>query len=334
MGFCYLAKPVIIPFILALYLSLILSPLVNFATSQLKIPRTVSSILVVLLVLAILLAGLYFLVGQAQSFMKDFPKYAYKLRTLLGSLQKEVKQIQEKTEVLTPEEKSIPEVKISSTWTNYLANLGTVFEMVSTLVLVLFFVLFLLKDQDIFKKKLISIASRTHRKLTLNILDDISQNIQQYLVTMSLINLALVGIHTVSFFLQGIPYFYIWGLLVGLLNFIPYVGPFIALIPPTLMAIIQYEGWGRPLLLVAIYAFIQTLEGNYITPSLVGRQVDLNPIAILLSAIFWTWLWGPVGLLLSTPLLVSLKVVLDRFENLRPVAIFLGESVEEPEGSS
>lgn len=139
--------------------------------------------------------------------------------------------------------------------------------------------------------------------------------------------------HTLSFFLQGIPYFYIWGPLVGILNFIPYVGPFIAMIPPTLMAVIQYEGWKHALLLVAIYLFIQNLEGNYITPSLVGHHIDLNPIAQLLSAIFWTWLWGPIGLLLSTPLLVSLKVIIDSFENLKPIGIFLSETVDQAEGS-
>jgi YHS domain-containing protein len=157
-AFCYFAKPVIIPFILALYLSYILSPLVSFATHRLKIPHTIASILAVLLALTVILTGLYFLIGQVQNFMEDFPKYSYKLRTLIGGVQKEVKQIQEKTEDLT-EKKDIPEVKIANQSTNYLKTLTTTFDLVSTFVLVLFFVLFLLKDQIVFKKKLITIAS-------------------------------------------------------------------------------------------------------------------------------------------------------------------------------
>jgi predicted PurR-regulated permease PerM len=117
----------------------------------------------------------------------------------------------------------------------------------------------------------------------------------------------------------------LWGALAGLLNFIPYFGPFTVVIVLTLVGVSTGESVGEGLLPPLIYLGVHALEANFITPMILGRRLTLNPVVIFTSLIFWTWLWGIAGALLAVPLLMTLKIICDHFKPMAPVGEFLSQ---------
>src|SRR5712671_6611482 len=197
-------------------------------------------------------------------------------------------------------------------WTGtFLAGIG------ETLVLLYL----LLASGDLFLQKLVRVVpTLSDKKLAVEISHEIQQNISNYLFSVSLINVGLGLVVSGGLYFMGVPNAAMWGILVALLNFVPYFGPVAGVIILGTIGFLSFDTLWKGLLPPAWYLVLHLLEANLITPVLLGRRFTLNPVIIFVSLIFWTWLWGIPGALLSVPILVSIKIVCDRVPAMSAVS--------------
>jgi len=200
-------------------------------------------------------------------------------------------------------------------WTGtFLAGVG------ETLVLLYL----LLASGDLFLQKLVeAMPTFSDKKKAVEISHEVQQNISNYLFSVSLINLGLGILASVGLYWLGVPNAVMWGMLVAVLNFVPYFGPVAGILLLGVVGLLSFDTLWRGILPAAWYLVLHLLEANFITPVLLGRRFTLNPVVIFISLIFWTWLWGVPGALLSVPILVSIKVVCDRVPTLSQVSSVL-----------
>ena len=185
----------------------------------------------------------------------------------------------------------------------------------------------LLASGDLFLQKLVRMMPTLRdKKRAVEISHEIQQNISNYLFSVTLINFGLGLAVSGGLFFMGVPNAAMWGLCVAVANFVPYFGPVAGVIVLGAVGMLTFETLGKGLLPPAWYLLLHLLEANLITPLLLGRRFTLNPVVIFVSLIFWTWLWGVPGALLSVPILVSIKVVCDRVPAMSSVSELLSRS--------
>jgi predicted PurR-regulated permease PerM len=182
----------------------------------------------------------------------------------------------------------------------------------------------LLASGDLFLQKLVRVMpTLTDKKRAVDISHEIQQNISNYLFSVTLINVGLGVIVSLGLYFMGVPNAAMWGILAAVLNFIPYFGPVAGVILLAAVGMLTFDTLWRGIFPPAWYLLLHTLEANFVTPVLLGRRFTLNPVVIFVSLIFWTWLWGMPGALLSVPILVSIKVVCDRVPAMSSVSELL-----------
>lgn len=374
-AFLYFARVILVPVVLAAFLSYVLNPLVKqlsrlrFPTTNLRLPRIVSVTLVVIFS-AVLTGALGFVLGnQMRQLGAELPKYSQRIAEDINQIRKKVLEVEDRVqksfepirvnpegEGAGPEEPDLPpdaEPKLenplerpdeqkqsrkivvrpgdSNLWQRispFLAGglsglLGYAVQGI-TLMFVLFFILLQAPN---FKNKLLNIVGTTdrRRRVTLHALEDINRDVQKYLFGRALINVVLAIAIAVAFLIYGIRYALLLGIVGGLLNFIPYFG---AVVGMGIAAAVAYMQFGTPstvLTTAVIYFVLTSIEGNLITPIALGRQLQLNSLAVLLGLIFWGWLWGAIGMLLAIPILAVARVVSEHVPDLEPVAELLRE---------
>jgi predicted PurR-regulated permease PerM len=195
------------------------------------------------------------------------------------------------------------------------------------LLMVLFLTYFLLASGDIFRRKLLKISgpALSRRKVTAQALDEITTNIQRYVLIQLLLSI-VVGIATwLAFLWIGLENAAAWGIAAGIFNTVPYVGPVIVTVGSALAGAVQFGTLSMGAVVGAVSLVITTLEGYLLAPLLTGRAGRLNAVVVFLSVALWGWLWGPWGLILGVPIVMMVKAVCDRIENFRPVGELLGE---------
>ncbi len=194
-------------------------------------------------------------------------------------------------------------------------------------VLVLFLVYFSLVTGDLFKRKLVKIAGPTlsNKKATLEILNDISEQIATFIRVQILTSLVVAVATAVALWAFGLEQFLVWGLLAGLFNSIPYLGPVIVTGALGFVALLEFNDPVKTAYLCAVTFAITSLEGFLLTPWLMGRAAQMNPVAIFVGLLFWSWVWGIWGTVLAVPMLMILKAICDHLEDLQPVGELLGE---------
>jgi predicted PurR-regulated permease PerM len=195
------------------------------------------------------------------------------------------------------------------------------------LLMVLFLTYFLLASGDIFRPKLLKISgpALSRRKVTLQALDEITTNIQRYLLMQVVLSI-VVGVATwLAFLWIGLNNAAAWGIAAAIFNTVPYVGPVIVTVGSTLAGAVQFGTLSMGAAVGAISLVITTLEGYLLAPLLTGRAGRLNAVVVFLSVALWGWLWGPWGLILGVPIVMMIKTVCDRIENLQPIGELLGE---------
>jgi predicted PurR-regulated permease PerM len=239
--------------------------------------------------------------------------------TNLGATEEEKREQQ--AAVPTVEVKDSRDARSILDWTGtFLVGLG------ETLVLIFL----LLASGDLFLQKLVHVMPTLRdKKRAIEISREIQQNISHYLFSVTLINIGLGIVVSAGLYFMGMPNALMWGMLVAVLNFVPYFGATFGVILLAAVGLLTFDTAWLSLLPPAWFALLHLLEANFITPVLLGRRFTLNPVVIFVSLIFWTWLWGVPGALLSVPILVSIKVVCDRVPSLLSVGELLTNSMKE-----
>jgi predicted PurR-regulated permease PerM len=324
-AFLYFARPVVMPIVLACMAAMTLKPLIRWL-SYCRIPPAVSAAVVISLLVAGVTIGFLQLGQPALAWMNDAPQHMTELRQKAQKIFPGITRFNQAAAAVnnlgaTEEEKEktpTVEVKASRVPSGFI-NWTGIFLIGAGEMLVLLYLL--LASGDLFLQKLVHVMpTLSDKKRAVEISHEIQQNISNYLFSVSLINLGLGVVVSGGLYFMGVPNPVMWGMLVALLNFIPYFGPVAGVTLLAVVGLLTFDTLWKGILPPAWYLLLHLLEANLITPVLLGRRFTLNPVMIFVSLIFWTWLWGVPGALLSVPILVAIKIICDRAPSLSAVS--------------
>jgi predicted PurR-regulated permease PerM len=323
----YVASAIILPVILAFVLSLLLQPAVRLL-GRVHLPRAVGALLTVLLVIGVLVGLVAALSVPASTWAERLPEGIPRLETHLQvmkgpieALQKVIQQAEQVADA-PPSQGSIVSVRRDLGLTGALfAGTRSVLDGLFTTVLVLYF---LLVAGDIFLRRIVEILPTFgNKRQAVDISQQIQEDISGYLVTITAMN-AAVGVTTAAaMYLCGLGDPLLWGVTAFLLNYIPILGPLFGVGIFVLVGMLSFESLWWALLPPALYFGIHLVEGEALTPMLLARRFTLNPVLIILSLIFWFWMWGVIGAILAVPMLAILKIISDRLRPLKALGHFL-----------
>lgn len=326
----YFAAPVLIPITMALLLALILSPIIR-RMQRIHVPPPLGAALLLIVLLGGFMAGIYGLSSPAMHWVEQAPQAIQKLESTFhqssGPLQ-ELRQTRQKIGNATGT-KSQPatgpeKVKVvgqSKTINRVLATTPTFLSDIGITIVLLYF---LLAAGDSFLRSLVRVIPRLHDKiLAVEVAHGIQHHISRYLMTISLINLSLGFIDGLILWALGMPDPALWGALIVVFNFVPYVGAACMILILSLVALVTYNDIGMILLVPASILAMSILEGQFFTPHTVGRRLALSPVAIFITLVVMGWMWGIVGAIIAVPLLAAFKLFCEEIESLNPIAEFL-----------
>jgi predicted PurR-regulated permease PerM len=237
----------------------------------------------------------------------------------------QVSRAAEKVEEATDMDKKTPQVEIKGPSITQQFFGGTT-ALLSAAMVVIFLTYFLLAAGDLFLQKLVAVLPQLKDKKTaVSIVRETEVQVSRYLVVTTVINIG-VGVATgIALALVGMPSPVLWGVIAGVLNFVPYIGGLVNTVILALAAFLAFEELGRALLPPIVFTVINILEGNLITPWILGRRMRLNTVAVFIGLVFWWYVWGIPGAILAVPIMASIKIACDHIESLRPVGEFLAE---------
>ncbi len=317
-GVLYLAREVLIPLALAVLLSFLLAPAVRWL-ERWRLGRVLSTLGVVALGFVVIGAVAYVAVDQAVSLTAKLPEYranvTKKIRAIrhpqtggLGKAAEAIKDLERQTDPAP--QKPMPVVETRKSAFGQLAEvLAPVAKPVATALAVIVFTILILLNRENMRDRLIALFGAQRINVTTQAMGEASSRVSRYLAMQLVVN-ACFGIpFGFALWLIGLPNAALWGLLATLLRFIPYAGVWLAVSMPALLAFAISDGWSMVAWTLGTFLALELLLVNAVEPWLYGRSAGLSPIAIIAAAIFWTWLWGPVGLLLATPLTVCVAVM-------------------------
>ena len=323
----YVAKLILVVVLISILLAFVLAPIVDLQV-RFNIPRSFGSLVAVgLLVGAIGLAS-YVSYSRALDFMHEVPKYKARIQALGAKFREQAEQIQQTTDAVMPEsadESKALTVKQSSNWTDMVSkNANSVSELVLALTFIPFLVFFMLSWQDHVRSQTVMLFSMENRNSAYVMLGLIARMIRSFILGNFIIGVFL-SIGSIALFgLIGLPYFYFLGAISGFLSLIPYLGVLLAILPP-LVADLGHLTTGFALLIIAIILGLHLIAMNVLYPKILGKRLQLNPLAVTLALLFWGWLWGAMGLILAVPITGAAKIICDHIERLRPYGAWLGE---------
>ncbi|WP_038960177.1 AI-2E family transporter [Bradyrhizobium japonicum] len=323
----YLASAIILPVVLAFVLNLLLQPAVRLL-GRVHLPRAVGALLTVLLVIGALVGLVAALsvpaVTWAERLPEGIPRLEAHLQVIRGPIEALQKLIQQAEQVADapPSKGSMVSVRRDLGLTGALfAGTRSVLDGLFTTVLVLYF---LLVAGHIFLRRIVEILPTfSNKRQAVDISQQIQEDISAYLVTITAMN-AAVGITTAAaMYLCGLGDPLLWGTTAFLLNYIPILGPFFGICIFVLVGMLSFESLWWALLPPVLYFGIHLVEGETLTPMLLARRFTLNPVLIILSLVFWFWMWGVPGAILAVPMLAILKIISDRLRPLKALGHFL-----------
>jgi predicted PurR-regulated permease PerM len=322
----YVASSIILPVVLALVLNLLLQPAVRLL-GRLHVPRAVGALLTVFLVIGAL-AGLVAALSVpaanwAERLPEGIPRLEAHLEVMKGpiqALQSIIQQAEQATDA--PGRGSIVSVRRDLGITGALfAGTRSALDGLFTTVLVLYF---LLVAGDIFLRRIVEILPTfSNKRQAVDISQQVQEDISAYLLTITAMNAAVGAATAAAMYLCGLGDPLLWGATAFLLNFIPILGPLFGVGIFVLVGMLSFDSLWWALLPPAIYLGIHLVEGETLTPMLLARRFTLNPVLIILSLVFWFWMWGVLGAILAVPMLAILKIVCDRLRPLKALGHFL-----------
>ena len=339
------ASAVFIPLLLGLMSSYALSPVVSLL-QRWHIPRVLGAAVVLIGLVGGLGSMIYSLSDDAATLIESLPEAAQKLRESVqatpGEPEGAMEKMQQTAERLeqaaresgsgaSPPARGVTRVQVEPPrfdikdylWSGTMGLAG----LVGQAAVVFFIAFFLLSSGDSFRRKMVRIAGPTlsRKKVTLQVLNEITEQIQRYLMLQVFAGV-LVGVATWGALLWlGVDGAAVWGLVAAVLNLVPYLGSIMTAAGLALVVFLQFGTLGMSALVGGVSLFINTIEGNLLTPWLTGRASRMNPVAIFIGVLAWGWLWGLWGLLLGPPLMMVVKAVCDRIDDLKPIGELLGE---------
>jgi predicted PurR-regulated permease PerM len=322
----YFMRAMLLPLVLALLLSYLLAPVVR-ALGHLRIRPPFAAGIVLLSLLGAVVYSVSFLTEPAAGWIEKAPYSLHQLQQKLLPLKKPMEKVAQATgeidKLTSTEEAQAKTVVVKRSVVAEIFFTQTP-EFIASAVVMFILLYFLLAYDGVFLTKIIKITRRLgDKKRAVSIMREIETQISRYLLTITTINIGLgIAVGTTVHFL-GLRNPVMWGVLVATLNFVPYLGALTGIICMTLGAVLSFDSLGYALIFPASYLLLAILEGNFITPLVLGRSLTLNPVLILIAIAFWGWMWGIAGMILAVPILATFKIFCDHIEPMAPLAEFM-----------
>jgi predicted PurR-regulated permease PerM len=355
-GTLYIAREVLLPLTLAILLSFVLTPLL-LLLRKIKVPRVLAVIIVVTLAFAIIFGLGWMMSQQASQLAGDLPRYQHVLAEKIATLRKSAAssstlekaagalkgiedELNRSSAPPAPSAAPTPSLEDKNSNKPVLVQitkpeprafeilqsvLGTVLPPLATAGIVILFVIFILLQREDLRDRLVRLMGASDMQRATATMNDAATRLSGYFLRQVLINSAYGFFIALGLWAIGIPSPMVWGILAMLMRFVPYVGPFIAAAPPVLLGAVVDPGWTMMLLTGGLFLGSEFIMGQVVEPLVYGHGTGLSPIAVILSTVFWTWLWGPLGLLLAMPLTVCLVVLGRHVEGLNFLEVLLGD---------
>jgi predicted PurR-regulated permease PerM len=324
----YFMRAMLLPLVLALLLSYLLVPLVR-GLARMRIRPLFGSAIVLVALIGGIVYAFSFLSEPASGWIEKAPYSLQQLKLKLLPLKKPIEKVAQATgeiDKLTTaeEEQAKPQAVVVKRSALAEAFFTQGPEFIASAVVMLILLYFLLAYDGVFLAKIIRVMPRLgDKKLAVAMVRDIEDHISRYLLTITTINIGLgIAVGTAVHFL-GLRNPVMWGVMVALLNYVPYLGALTGIICMTLGAVLSFNSLGYAMVFPASYLILAILEGNFITPVVLGRSLTLNPVLILIALAFWGWMWGISGMILAVPILATFKIFCDHIEPLAPIAEFM-----------
>lgn len=327
----YFAADILLPISLAIYLNLLLSPLIR-RLQCIGIKPAVSALVLVILLVWIVVAAINLLNEPAQQWISQAPERLRDLRANLANVKQPMENIRE----LSNEMKGMAELDKSGAEVVQKVEIEEP-DLVSQLVdrlptsvtsigIVIFLTFFLLASSGSFSRKFTHMGRCfAERRRILVVISDIRKSISTYLVTITCINTVLGLVVTSTMYLLGFEDPWLWGIVAGLLNFIPYVGPMVTILVLAFVGITTFPDSIKAAISPLLYLCLSTVEGQVITPMVIGQRLELSPVVVFLFLVLWGWIWGPIGMLLAVPIVVAIKIVLENLPSVSALAPLLSK---------
>lgn len=358
----YFGKPVLMPLALAALLAFLLNPMVNFLCHW-RLPRGLAVLLVTMCVFS-LLGVLGWVIGrESASLAASLPNYQENITQrinsfydskrggLLEKLQDLKRDIEKTTDAASAEADSkegqprppegatsapevvsptlaepIPPVEVPQSSGLLGGLLGSAGEGLGYAATVVLFLIFILLRQQELRNRLMRLGGFRHVTAITRALDETGNKVGRYLMMQALINGLYGGVLAVGLYFLGMPYVVLWGVLAALFRFIPYVGPIAVAVLPSVLSLAVFNDWQHPLMVVTLIAVLELLTNMVLEPVLYGQTVGVSDLALLVAIVFWTWLWGGIGLVMATPLTVCLVVMAKHVPTLEWVETLMGDN--------
>lgn len=350
----YFAREILVPIALAVLLSFVLAPLVRMLR-RLKVPRTLAVVGAVGMAFLIIFSFATMVMVELNQLATDLPRYEFTLGEKIRDLRDAVgraglltnasnllkdldRQLKTKDQNEAPATKSSladgagktpipvevhqPDPAASETLVAMLRPLVTPFT--TTGIVVIFLIFFLFQREDL-RNRFIRLAGSEDMERTTAALDDAGRRLGRLFLTQLILNATFGAVIGLGLAVIGVPSAPLWGLLAMILRFVPYIGAILAASLPIALAAAVGSDWSMALWTIALFAVVEPLTGQVVEPLVCGRSAGLSPVAVVVAASFWTWLWGPLGLLLSTPLTLCLVVLARHVDRLQFIDVMLGD---------
>lgn len=328
----YFARDVLLPIVFALLLTLTMRPIVR-SLSRRGIPAGLTAVLLVVSIGIGATVSVYVLSGPVGTLAARAPMIGQEVRWKMRDVLAQVSALQamsdevaglasgngadgaetsERTEVVVNEGGLIPRA------------IGSVASAGTSLIAALILTMFMLASGDFFHRRIVEASPRfTDKKRALTIVRDVERQISRYLAAITVINAGLGVAIGLGLWAIGMPVPYMWGIAAFLLNYLPFLGAVLGGLAVAAVAIVTFDTIAYALLAPAVYLTLTSIEGQIVTPMLVGRRLEINTVSVFVTVVFWIWLWGVPGALLAVPFLVAVKVICDNVDSLRPLGRFL-----------
>jgi predicted PurR-regulated permease PerM len=322
-------REILIPVTIAIFLTYLFHPLLIYLT-KLKIPKWLSVIFIIIFVSGLYYLFVLILIASFGSFPEKLQIYTENLSAFLQSLLSPFNiTVQELAEFLNLK---VKELDISSIFerlfeAGVIQNIFNSFSgMLGDMFIAIIFWIFMILGKDRFEERL-KHAFEEKREIVEKNLTSIDKQLQSYIIIKTILSFITATIATLILWAYGIDFAIVWGLLTFILNYIPNIGSLIATFAPIIVALLEYGLGFTTISLSALLLINQNLIGNIAEPHYLGRQMDLSPVFVLFSLIFWGWIWGIVGMFLAVPIAAAMKILFSNIEPLKPIAVLMGSKV-------
>ena len=327
----YLTGEIVVPIVIAFLLKLVLQPATETLVGW-HVPRFLAALVMIVVLIAVLCSFGFALSGPAASWVSKTPQSFTRLETRLASfaaIGHDLQRASHDVEKITEDAAGPPAVAVKGPALSTFLFSGTR-ALTAGLLTIVVLLFFLLVSGNSFLRRTVEILpTLTDKKQAVGIISEVQRTVSTYLGIVTMMNLAVGLLTGLAAYFCGLSDPILWASVAFLLNYVPFVGPLVCGAILTLAGLLSFDPIWQALLPAAIYLATHVAEGEIVTPTLLARRLTLNPVLVIISLVFWYWMWGVAGALLAVPMMATLKIVCDRVQPLAAIGYFLGTEARE-----